>query len=232
MAITLVGSTNFYSTDTNGFTSGAVDTSGATFIAVWYAGGANGGSYTLSDSKSNTWTGLTKTDAFFGTRVGQWLYAYNATVGSGHTFTITGSSSAPTLQVLWYSGVLTSDPFDTGQQSGASSNGATTIQAGSVTPSENNCVVLSGLYVDNSRSPSIDGGFTKEQETTNTDFGHFYGAAADLIQTTATAANPTWTISSSDIVISRNAVFKSSGGGGGGSVVKDMLGPGYIAFAR
>lgn len=212
MAITPIGSANFFSTDTNGFTSGTVDTSTANFIAVWFAGGS--AARTLSDSKSNTWLAGTEVQGFFGTRAGRWYYAYNAIVGTGHTFTITGTGSAPTLQVLWYSGVKSSaDPFDS-EAAGGTSNSATTIQAGSVTPTEANCLVLSGLFIDGFKTPTIDGGFTKEQSTTDTNFGHFYGAAGDLVQTTATAANPTWTVASADIVIAQTLILKAAAAAG------------------
>lgn len=209
--ITIGGSANFFSTDTNGFTSSAIVTSGD-FIGVYYAGGANSGSYALSDSKANTWLTGTKTTAFFGLRASQWFWAFNAIVGTGHTFTITGSGSAPTLMVLWFSGVkILADPFDS-QAAGGGSNGATTIQAGNFTPTENNCLILHGNYRDSNGggSPTIDGGFTRETWTTNTDFGHFYGAAAYLIQTTATAVNPTWTLPASDITIASGIAFKAA----------------------
>jgi hypothetical protein len=221
--ITLLGSANYFSTDTHGFApgsgggSGAVDTSGANFIAVWFSGGS--GARTLSDSKGNTWIPLTEYNVFFGTRVGRWYYAYNLSgglVGASHTFGVTGSGTAPTLMVLWYSGVLaTADPFDTGNESGNSNNSQIDIQAGAVTPSEDGCLVLSGLFTDAQRTPTIDSGFVKEQATTDNNFGHFYGAAGDLIQTTATAVNPKWTLTSTDIVLSANAVFKATPGAGG-----------------
>ena len=227
MAIALVGATNFFSSDTNGFTSTGIDTSGANFIVISLSCSAGTGS--ISDSKGNTWTQLTEYTGFFGTRSVKLFYAYNATVGTGHTFTVSGSAGlSPAISLAYYSGVESaSDPLDTGKVSGASNNSSTTIAPGSLTPTTDGSLIVTGLFKNGSFSsaPTIDASFTREAYVSDTNFGHFFSAIADLIQTTAAAANPTWTISS-DIVIATMAVFKAASGGGGGSGL--ALPQGYV----
>ena len=67
-------------------TSGAIDTTGANFIIISLTELSSGG-YTISDSKGNTWHPLTARVQGPDQR---FFYAYNANVGTGHTFTGTG----------------------------------------------------------------------------------------------------------------------------------------------
>lgn len=208
-AITLITANQYFSGDTNGFTSATFDSTGGNTVVVLYTGVE--GTHPITDNKSNTYTAGTACTGFFGTRVAQWYYATSATTGTGHTVTVTATGLAPTLHVLVYSGA---DTLDAGKESCATASAAT-LQAGSLTPSVNDCVALSGLYFNDITSMplSINGGFTKETQTTDTNFGHLFGASADLIQTTATAFNPTWTASASDsVLIAANMVIKPSGG--------------------
>ncbi len=202
-------------------TSAGIDTTGATLLVIVQS--AVSGMSAPSDSKGNTWTKLTEQG---GSGVTAIYYAANPTVGTGHTFTQGGTAGS--LAVAAFSGALTVAPFD--QQSGAAWDGSSPDAAGSVTPSENNELVIAGAG-SSFTGPSIDGGFTIAQYT---DFvgGTNYGSAlAYLIQTTATAANPSWTTTGGCAPVC--ATFKSSGGGGGGAkagaVYHAMLGGGVAA---
>lgn len=220
MAIALVGSGQGFSTNNNGFTTSAFDTTGADFLIAVYGGAS--GSFTISDSKSNTWTALTQGTHFFGIRACQIFYAFNATTGTGHTFTISGTGNEPTLCLMWFSGVLLTDPFDAGSDIGANVE-STTVSPGSDTPSTDGCLVIGGLHKIDATAVTINGGFTIPQQTTDTNTGHHWGAEAYLIQTTAAAAAPTWSCSVTQFMAARQAVFKPAAGGGGGSLPRSLV---------
>ncbi|MFM2357274.1 MAG: hypothetical protein RJA61_11 [Candidatus Parcubacteria bacterium] len=202
-AFNLIANTGAGSSGGNNVTTGAIDTTGANLIVVvvsWYSGAAN----TLSDSKGNTWTALTAYAA--GNTQQRIYYAYNPTVGSGHTFTAT-NSSYPSIAVSAWSGAATS-PYDV--ENGSSGSGITSKQPGSVTPSENNELIITGLGFDTSNTLSINSGFTISNQLNYTVGNYMGGAMAYLVQTTSAAVNPTWSWSSSMGVSTGIATFKAA----------------------
>jgi hypothetical protein len=216
MGAALVARTGAGSSDSNNVTTSSVNTTGANFLVAlvgWYSGGPP----TLSDSKSNLgWTGLNVYSPANDTNVKiQIFYCPSATVGSGHTFKVSSSGLQPSVAVLAFSGVDAS-PFD--QQNGSNaSNFGTTIQTGSVTPTTDNQVVIACYDGYSGDVSSIDSSFTL------TDHGPYAGHSvafgiAYLIQTSATAVNPTFTLGASNVNAAAIATFKASAGGGGGSV--------------
>lgn len=209
MAIALVENVTARSTDSNGFSSGAIDTTGATLLVV-AIGNYTGFSVTptLSDSKGNTWSQLTaKTH---GETRSVLYYCASPTVGSGHTFTIAGNSTYAAICVSAFSGAHSS-PFDT--ENGSAWNG-TSAQPGSVTPSEDSALVVSGLSLRGlyatGQSASINSGFTISDESLGVDLQSLHCALAYAIQTTATAVNPTWSWGTSDAFATTIAVFKAA----------------------
>jgi hypothetical protein len=193
MAYALVVSTTKQGTP-NSVTSNAIDTTGANLIVV-SVGFYNGTSPTptLTDSKSNTWSGLTARVG--GSITNRLFYCFGGTVGSGHTFTLSDASIFPGMCVAAFSGSVSS-PID--QENGAGSASGSTQAPGSVTPSENNELIIAGLgHDDNSAGAvSINGGFTAITSAWLTGNAEGCGLAY-LIQTTATAANPTWDVTNS-----------------------------------
>jgi hypothetical protein len=215
------------SATTSTITTGAIDTTGADtiFVAVsWYIGA--GGGAVLTDSKSNTWHGLTTYND--GTNQNSRIYyAYNATVGSGHTFTVTGIASYPALAVSAHSGGLLTDPFD--QENGANPASGTSGQPGSVTPSENDeiLVTMLGNQNTNSNSVSINSSYTLI-DTIDRGANGIGVSLAYLIQTSASASNPTWSWGgANDDTSLAIATFKKAAGGGGGSTGFGPLLAGY-----
>src|SRR6516164_3699207 len=123
---TLIRHAVFASTDTNGFTSSAIDTTGGDLIVINVASGA----FTFSDSAGNTWT-TAVSETTFSPESSYILYAWNANVSATHTFTITGSNISPSFEVHVFSGSKTSaDPLD--QVNHAHALAGTTIQPGSI----------------------------------------------------------------------------------------------------
>lgn len=201
----------------NGGTTSGIDTSGATGLVVGIVY-QQGSTPTLSDSKGNTWTGLTAQTAG-GDCFTQLYYATNPTVGTGHTFTVAGTNVASSIGILALSGANTSTFYD-GTENGAGSINAIAIQPGSITPSQNDCVAVTVMsnYIDTgAASRSIDSGYTLHGQVGFSAGNYFPLACASLIQTTASATNPTWSWAGSQRVNTSIAAFRSSGGGGGSS---------------
>lgn len=212
MAIAHVASTSFTFGAGNG-TSSSIDTTGANLLVVVVSSYYGAPAPTLTDSKGNTWT--TAQDFVGSGAAGNRLrmyYCLGGTVGSGHTVSITASGAYGSVAFASYSGVLASAALDQGTITG--SNGLTSIQAGSVTPSEGNELVVAGLgYQTAAATASIDGGFTKRVND-NPQSGVSYGVAlGDLIQTSAAAANPTWSWTGAGEASAAIATFKAAAGG-------------------
>lgn len=210
MAFALISSVIAGSVGGTGFTSGSIDTSGASILiatATDYPAVTEGA---ITDSKGNTWTQAVSVSNGSSSR-DRILYSTNPTVGSGHTFSFSApaGSTYGTIIVMAFSGAALASPFD---QSNSNTGGnSTTIQPGSVTPTEDNELVITvcGLYPNEAPTLSIDGGFTIAQQNTYDDGDHYGAGAAYLIQTTAAAANPTWTATSNQLLVSAIATFKA-----------------------
>jgi len=170
-------------------TSGSINTTGASLLIAYsgvYIGTSNPA---FSDSKSNTWTGLTNIADSQNSRL--W-YAYNATVGSGHTFTISGDSDLfnQAFCVIALSGALTSNPFDI--QNTNSNSLQSTIAPGSITPSQDNEIIVTGFASGaQNTTPAIGSSFTLADSTIGS--GHGVIGIAYLTQMSSSAVNPTWT---------------------------------------
>ncbi len=182
--INIVASTSKASPDGSTMVSDAINTSGATglFVGVAYF---DGSSINVSDSYENTWFSLTaKSES---PQVCQLFYGVGThgsfpVVGPGHTFTVTCISSFPSLFVLAASEVAVFLPFD--QENGNTAASGTTISTGSVTPSENNEIVVALVGTNGTITYGINGGFTIAESLSNVG-ANFAGALAYLIQTTA-----------------------------------------------
>lgn len=191
----------------NGTTTAAIDTSGANLIVAsvnWFNGITIDG--IISDSKSNSWTPLTLRTS--GSQSGRQHFVSSPSVGSGHTFSFTGTTIAPALCVSAWSGAAAS-PFD--QESG-SAGVASSQQPGSITPSENNCLLTTDHGTQTSTNSTVDGGFTRTDMIAFSSGVNESGAQAYLIQATAAAANPTWTDTGSSNSTSTMAAWKAGGG--------------------
>lgn len=186
MTITLISSTK--SAGTAGSTTPAINTTGANFIAIAIAGG--NAVETVSDSKGNTYTALTTQTTSGPDSV--LYYCVSPTVGTGHTFTNAATSSFSVIMVAAFSGLLTSGTFDV--QNGATSGATvTSIQTGSITPSANNELIVSGFAGNvGATSISIDSGFTIVQSSPYNAGTSYAGGLAYFVQSTASAVNPAW----------------------------------------
>lgn len=193
-------------------TTGAVDTTGETLEvgAIVYDSGKT--DLTVSNSTTDTVTLLTEQANAAGFKHRLW---YVVTPTANAAKTASGQSSASSFQALaWasYAGSAAS-PFGAAN-SAATGAGATTIQPGSITPSEDNCLVVTCLATDSTLTPTINGGFTIIASQPFVGATNYGIHVAYLIQTTAAAANPTWTLASGANVSAQIGWFKAGAAAG------------------
>ena len=200
MAYTLITNTSVQWA--SNITTAAVDTTGADLLII---GLACDDAYATAptDSKWNTWTQ--------GTSYTQWnvrvrlYYSTPTSVGASHTF----SSAWAIIGVLFmlaFSGGLQASPLD--QQSGANSFN-TSLACWSITPTENNELIISVYWINATGVPiSVNEWMTEVYEDDFDSWVAYGGAIAYKIQTSATAINPTWTRTSSNWQAATVASFK------------------------
>lgn len=175
-----------------GFTTSAINTTGANFIVVakvWY-----NAEPTLSDSKGNSYTAST-TRTNGGSLFIRHHYIQAGTVGSGHTFTLTGSGHYGAIAVLAFSNVSAS-PLD--QEATNSDSAWTTLTAGSITPSQANTISIPALLYDNGSGTLTEPtGYTLGPVVAVASGEHMGVALAWKVLSSTSAINPEWTTSTS-----------------------------------
>ncbi len=210
MAIALVTHASLATPGANSAVTGTCDTTGSNLLVVAVSSYALNARPAVSDSKGNTWTELTAytNPAVDVTRHQLW-YCIPSSVGGSHTFTATGTGSFCGICAAAFSGAKSSSPFDA--QNGNGSNGATSLATGSVTPSEDNEVLVAGVNVNGAGTIAIDLSFTIADSNGYSAGVNFSCAIAYLIQTTAAAKNPTWSQSGASAAMAGAiATFKAA----------------------
>lgn len=189
-------------------TTDPIDTTGASLIVVAVASYSSV-TPSVSDSKGSTWTALTKYMHGSSTTSMQLFYSKNPNVGSNHTFIVTGSGIYESVAVAAFSGTDTAVGID-GATGAVSGPGAvTTLQPGSVTPSEDNCVLVTALAVDSPAAVlSINSGFTIAAQLGSGSGASYNLGIAYKVQTAAQAENPTWTSDTAGLMAAAIAAFK------------------------
>lgn len=166
-------------------TTPPIDTAGADLL-VFVGQDYLQGPPTLSDSKGNPWilgVGINAADS------GCYLYfCRGGAVGPGHTVTWTADYGG--CQILAFSGSAPS-PADQSNSQAAASGGS--IASGAITPSQANCLIVSGVSSNSPNVISVDGGLTiTDSPPAGAAMG---GGAAYLVQTAAASINAGWTVS-------------------------------------
>lgn len=190
MAIAKVASVYGGSTDGNAFTTSAIDTTGATSIVVVIVDGAGSAASGVADSASNTWGSPVIGPLTVGSvRLQAWICA-GPTTSATHTFSATGGAIyGPTLSAIAFSGTLTASVLD--QYDSDTVTGASTIQPGSITPTEDNEMLVTAVG-SNDGITVVDAPFSPADGYVSPSGQHQGAALAISLQTTATARNPTW----------------------------------------
>ncbi len=226
MSFSLVASTSESGPTNQAVTTAPVNTAGATLLVLsvgWYSGSTP--TVTPADSKGNTWVPLTKQIQLSTLVANQLFYCAAPTVGSGHTFTVEDlvNNIYPSVALLAYSGAH-DVPFD--QETGAVTVGnASTLATGSLTPSQDNCLVIAGAghEANGAGAVSINAGFTALTAAYVSGGGEGCGIAS-LVQTTAAAAAPTWDTTNNTGIAATLAVFKAAAAAGGSAPFQQFLG--------
>lgn len=191
----------------------AIDTRGASLlvIAVHYYGVQTFG---VSDNQGNAYQALTTYGVDGAAGFCQLFYCFNPTTSAAHTFSCTFQQYQG-LSVAAFSGTLAgAGVLD--KSNGATTTGSTTIQAGSITPSQAGELIVAAYSDGDSQcaSPAIDSGLTI-LETVH-DGSVMNGALACLLSAGSGAINPAWTVSpDTDISAAIASFFPDSGGSGG-----------------
>lgn len=202
-----IGAIGAGSPDGNAFTTGSLDTSGANLLVASVAWFPGGGIPTLTDSKGNTWTELTTSTG--GNRGNKIVYTVPSSVGAGHTFSEAQNGVFASIIVAAFNG---SQAIPADVENGALGTGTAAV-SGTITPGINNELVVATVGFDGSGGSisSINGSFNLSgQEIAYGSGSHDGCGLAYLIQTTAAAANPTWTINVSVAWAARIGSFKSA----------------------
>lgn len=219
MAIAFVGGKTVGSTDGgNNATTASHDSTGAT-LAVAMLGHFQPTTPTISDSKSNTpYTALTIYN-LTGNSKSRAYYFASPVVGASHTGTVTGSADFPSIGFATFSGVKLVSPFD--QENGGTGSSVSTLAVGSVTPGENNELIITSICFDGAITGlSVGGGFTIIDAAVGYSVSQHYGFAfAYLIQGAASAVNPTWSWTTARNVSGNVATFKAAAVTGGGPLI-------------
>lgn len=204
MAIALVANTDWSQNGVN--PSSNINTTGATLLVMsigQYIQGSNAAP-TITDTFNNTWTlAIAQGVSGGGNQAELLYYVANAKVGANHNFTTSyvGGTGYPSQQVAAFSGVITASPLaqTTGFWAGSGAS-ASTIQPGSLTPTTNGSLIISnaGNFVNTGTGANItvDSGLTVINHDRAVFAQNQGSALAYLVQTTASAINPTWTLSS------------------------------------
>jgi hypothetical protein len=212
MAIALVNQTSKGGSTNQVVTTNPVNMLGANFLVLnvgYYAGGSP--TIATTDDQLNTWLPLTARVAGGTFAANQLFYCPSPVVSATQVFQVQdlGIAIYPAIQVLGFSGVHAS-PLD--QQTGATGGTQSTLSPGSLTPSEDNCLVIAGLghEINTGGAVSINGGFSSLAEA-------YVGSVSEgaaigwLIQTTAALASPTWNTTNNATGIAASlATFKAA----------------------
>lgn len=189
-------------------TTAAMNTTGAT-LGVTNVSCYDAAPHTPTDSKSNTWTGLTVASAGGGSCQSQIFYAKNATVGSGHTVSVSGTDFC-SIATAWFSNVTTSSPFDVQATTQDITGSSTSMGGGSLTPSASNSLVVGGgcFLVNLNTVTAVDSGFTITDSIQNTNGNGVGTVLAYIVETSIVAKNPLFTLTFGTKWAAGNAVFK------------------------
>lgn len=198
MAFAYLGSTSATGNiDTS--TSASVDTTGAKIICIsasYYTAGTL--PITITDSKGNTYIGLTQQIGGVNVIISRIYYCINPIVGSGHTFTVASIGGYPSLQVSYFSSTGT-PTFDV---QNASINYSTfTSLSCSITPTYDNSLIFSSMVVWNGGGPvTVNAPFTIGSYNVGSGT-EFLNANCYYVQPTIASITPefTWTTLSSDV---------------------------------
>lgn len=172
----------------NGWTSGSANMTGVNLLVIAQSSYVVNSEPTPTDSSSNVYTGLTlKSGSFWRTRL--W-YKENPTVTSSMTGSGSTTNSFSAGGIMGFSGVAASSAFD--QQNGASSISAMSLASGSITPSEDNELIVTMGSEGDTGTLSVDSSITLATQVNYAGGSNVGMGCGYKIQTSAAAISATW----------------------------------------
>ena len=201
-AIAFVSSVSAGSPDSHTFTTGTLDSSGANLLVCGISQTDGTANAVITDSKSNTWL-TTPTTINANSLKSFIVFAKGATVGSGHTFTVTGAAKFASIGCLAFSGADTITALDV--ENGASAASGTSLAAGSIAAATGAVAVTVINPGIPGATPTIDTGFTKQENIDLLGAAQYPMAIAYKLSSGTT--NPTWSWTGSSAVTIKIASF-------------------------
>jgi hypothetical protein len=188
-----VSSTFSWNSGYSGTTSPAINTTGATLLIIVGVASSGGSLVTPSDSQSNTYHAVFATppsNPTANTYMQIWV-AYAPTNSASMTWTT--PSGMTCAFSAWNNTQTTAAVIDTSVQNyGTFAAGSTSAQAGSVTPSQTNELLIAAIgYSTTTNSWTINDGFTEPTQTQAFSPPMIF---AYLIDSSSAPISPTWTI--------------------------------------
>lgn len=181
-----------FTSASSGCTTAAINTTGADLLILCVTG-YTGNNFAVSDSKGNTWTARTLRydDEDFYTRV---YYCVPTSVGSGHTFTLSGTDVYGRLFAAAFSGG-NSSPYDTETFTKANAS-ANAVSSGAVTPAQDGSLLIGFLGAETGGSFDCSGGspaFTLLDMSTYVPSQNVGGGLGYYVQSSAASIDSSWT---------------------------------------
>jgi hypothetical protein len=139
----------------------------------------------LTDSKNNIWVQLTRRNGAGNIVSSIIFYCINPTTDSSHTFTIIVSCFSSNNNISYLA------------ENGSTATATTSLQTGSIAPSQKNCLVVTGVNTWTVNAPSINLGFSVIDSHSFIGGSSFAASAAYLITNSTASLNPTWSFSKS-----------------------------------
>jgi hypothetical protein len=187
--ITLLASTT--ASDSIGYTSGNINTTGASLLIVVVAG--DGNLSTFTDSAGNTWSQLTAVNN--GGSYCQIYYCASPTTSATHSITIQSFNYGSASFSAW-SGTKTSSPFDT-QNSNPFTSPSATATPGSITPSQTGELLIAAEAIRGQVTTGATVGSSYNIIANVTDGGNADLSLAYILSPSTSALNPTFTFAGS-----------------------------------
>lgn len=211
-AIVDSGNAHAVANGTNGATTSAINTIGATLLILAISAYTGGPADNPDDSAGNTWTPLTTYAQAAGSFRVTIYYDASPTTSATHTFSNSGTGNYTSIAVIAFSGTGAT-PFNT--ENGADSvDAALGLQTGAITVADGDLVIsAAGIYFGApSVTLSVDGGLTITDQVHNAGVSEGI-ALAWGVKSGSGGINPTWTPSSSKGLAVTIADFDADAGG-------------------
>jgi hypothetical protein len=187
-------------------TTPSINTTGATLITAVIGGWVSSVSG-ITDNKSNTWTLARPRKASPNACELAFFEMIPGTVGSGHTFSVSGSFA--TLCIAAWSGPVRN--YVT-----AAASSVTSSQPGALTvPTNLETLILAGISFEVAATLSIDSGFTIADQNPFIGSTAFGSALAYKVATAD--VNPTWSWSGATHIASGTVIYREAGAAAGGN---------------